>query len=539
MKKIIIILIAIIILTFFLFADNPAKDVLKKNSKSIVQVINKKNKNYIGSGVVVDKNLIITSAIILNRSSDKLYVITYDKKEIPATLIGKDHESSLALLKVNNNSLIPVKISNDINIGDWVALIGSFYSNFPSIYNGIVSSKSDDTLIINAPVVPGASGGAVVDKTGALVGIIRGRYGFSTTPNYVFKTYKDNLIIKSESFTSNKLCYAVPVREALYIAEQLKKFGKVRRSFLGIYAKEHKGNIIIEDIVKGSSAEKYGLKKGDIILMIGKQKINSYPQLVKSIKKITPDEKFYIKIKRGDKIKNLTIVMGERKDKNRYELELKSKKNREMELLKEKPFPDLPEISEIPEIPKVKKIIIKSFGSRVLGIEVYELTPELAKLYKIKEGKGLLISRVSKKSAAHKGGLKVGDIIVRVNGKTVGSVDQIREILNSLKDNEKARIELYRGGKLLKFSILPDKSPWYYPFNDFNKNIKKIKIKLKKLKESEKIRYHMERLRKEMSKLRKELKNNYPSIKKNIQDELRKLKEEMKKLRLEILKKKK
>jgi serine protease Do len=536
MKKIIIILIALIILTFFLFANNPTKEVLKKNSKSIVQVINENNKNYIGSGVVIDKNLIITSAIILNKSLNNLYIITYDKKKFPVSLIGKDYESSLALLKIKNSSLLPIRISNKIEIGDWVALIGSFYSNFPSIYNGIVSSKSNDTLIINAPVVPGASGGAVVDKTGALVGIIRGSYGFSTTPDYVFKTYKDNLVIKSENFKSNKLCYAVPVNEVLNITKQLKKFGRVRRSFLGVYAKEYKGNIIIENIVKGSSAEKYGLKKGDIILMIGKDKIDTYPKLIKNIKKINPGEKFNIKIKRDGKIKKLSIIMGERKYKNIYGFDLKSKKFKEIELFKEKPLPDLPEISEIPEIPKVKKIIIKSFGSRILGIEVYELTPELAQVYKIREGKGLLISKVGKKTAAYKGGLKVGDIIVRINGKTVGSVEKTRDILNSLKDNEKAKIELYRGRKLLKFSILPDKSK-YYSFDNLNKNIKEIKIKLRKLKENEKIKYHIENLRKQIMKLRKELKDNYPKIKKSMKDELNRLKEEINRLKFEITEK--
>ncbi len=523
MKKILIIIIAIIILTFFIFADNLPKQVLKKNSKSVVQVINKNKKNYIGSGVVIDKNFIITSSIIINKPPNKLYIVTYDKKKISASLVGMDRESSLALLKVKTDILVPAKINKNIEIGDWVALIGSFYSNFPSIYTGIVSSISDDMLILNAPVAPGLSGGAVVNKNGELVGIIRGGYGFSTSPDYVFKTYKDNLVVKSESLTSGKLCYAIPIKEALNVSEQLRKYGKVKRSFLGVYAKEKNGKIIIEGIVKNSSAEKYGLRKGDIVLEIGKNKIKTFHELIQNIKKITPGQKFVMKVKRDNKIKILNIIMGERKKKYSSE--------NSVETFKKTPFP---EISEIPELPNVRKIIIKSFGSKVLGIEVYELTSELAKVYKIKEGKGLLVSKVKKGSAADKGGLKPGDIIVAANGKTVGTVEEIRKTLNMLKDNEKVRIKLYRGKKVMILSILPDKLSDLSYFKNFDKNIKKIKLKIKKLKEDERLKLQIEILRKEMEKLRREFKNNYPDIRKNLKQEIDKLREAMKKLKKEL-----
>ncbi len=511
MKKILIFILIIFIITFLIFAQNiksdKAKKVLIKVSPSVVKVVVKNHKTYIASGVAIENDIIVSTYKIAKQNGK--YTITLSNgKSYPATFIGKDKLSSLAFLKISKKILKPITINYNSSVGDWVALIGVSYDSFPTIYQGIISVKKKNSLLLNAPIVPGLSGGAVVNENGELVGIIKGGVGFSLSPSYIFRDINEEMVVKGEEIAGNNVCYAIPSKIVKKVSSQIKKFGHVKRGWLGVYVNEENGKLIVEEVIKGSPAEKYGIKKGDFILAINGKKLNSYGELVETVRDLMPGEWIKIKINRAKKIKIIKLKVGT--------LNYKDFEEKDFETFRPgKKSPDF----KFWTFPKNGKIIFKVFNTRFLGINVYELSPQLAKKYGVKEGYGLLISSVSRGSAAERAGLKAGDIIVRVKGNPVKTVSDIRKILNSLKDNEKVKVEFYRDGKLKVIKILPDKKEE----REFKilKNFEKMKKEFFELSEMKRLKEEMKRLREELKRIKTE------KMGKEFQKEMKELKEEI------------
>ncbi len=512
MKKILIFILIIFIITFLIFAQNTqsekAKNVLIKVSPSVVKVVLKNHKTYIASGVAIENNTIVSTYKIAKQSG-KYTIILSNGKSYPATLIGKDKLSSLAFLKISKKILKPIKLNYNSSVGDWVAFIGVSYDSFPTIYQGIVSVKKKNSLLLNAPIVPGLSGGAVVNENGELIGIVKGGVGFSLSPSYIFRNINEEMVVKGEEIGGNNVCYAIPSNTVKKIAFLIKKFGKIKRGWLGVYVNEKNGKLIVEEVIKNSPAEKYGIKKGDFILKINGKKLNKYGELVDTVRALMPGEWIRIKIKRKQKTKIIKLKVGtlnykdlEEEDSTPFKFDRKSS--------------DFNFFS----FPKSGKIIFNFTNTRFLGINVYEISSQLAKYYGIKEGYGLLISSVSKGSAAEKSGLKAGDIIVRVKGKPVKTVSDIRKILNSLKDNEKVKVEFYRNGRLKSVIALPQKR------EDLKvlKNIEKLKENFSEFSKREKLKEEIKKLKKELDKVRKE---KFKIIGKDLKEELKRLQKDI------------
>ncbi len=518
MKKIIIFILIIFVITFLMLAtpqlnkSDLAKNVLAKTSSSIVKIIAHNGMTYIATGVIIDKNIIVSTYKIAKKGS-KFDILTIDNKRYRAKLLGKDRLSSLSIFKIENSSLKPIRFSENTEIGEWIALIGVSYENFPTIYQGILSSKKEDSLLLNAPIVPGLSGGAVVNKKGELLGIVKGGVGFSLSPSYVYKDINEEMIIKGEEFSGNNLCYAIPSKIVKKVKSQIIKFGKVKRGWLGVYLNERNGKVYIEKVLENTPAKKYGLKKGDIIEKINGKQVNTYDDIVRMVRNFMPGEWIKIKIIRDGRPKTIKLKVGTLK----YDFE-SEKISEDEDFNIRRRLPDF----KFFNFPKSDKIIFSFTSNRHLGINVYELTPALAKKFKIKEGYGLLISKVLKDSPAEKTGLKAGDIIVRAKNKPVKSIEDIRAILNSLKDNEKVRIDYYRDGKLKSVLVLPEKSD-----ESFIKALKKLKDMKKKffeLSEQERLKREINRLKEEIKKLNEANKSRISS---ELKREIRKLKKEI------------
>ncbi len=518
MKKIIIFILIIFVITFLMLAtplinkSDLAKNVLTKTSSSIVKIIAYNRMTYIASGVVIDKNIVVSTYKIA-RKGLKFDIITISNKRYRAKLLGKDRISSLSIFKIENSDLKPIRFSENTEIGEWIALIGVSYENFPTIYQGILSSEKEDSLLLNAPIVPGLSGGAVVNKYGELIGIVKGGIGFSLSPSYVYKDINEEMIIKGEEVSGKNLCYAIPAKIVKKVENQIIKFGKVKRGWLGVYLNEKNGKVYIEKVLEDTPAKKYGLKKGDIIEEINGKPVKAYGDIVRMVRNFTPGEWIRIKIIRNGSSKIIKLKVGTL----RYDFDSEKIPEDESFNLRGR-FPDF----RFFNFPKSDKIIFSFTSNRHLGINVYELTPALAKKFKIKECFGLLISKVQKDSPAEQAGLKAGDIIVRAKNKPVKSIEDIRAILNSLKDNEKVKIDYYRDGKLNSVSVLPEKSD-----ESFAKALKKLKEMKKKFFELS----EQERLKREINRLKKEIRRfnetNKSRISSELKREIRKLKKEL------------
>lgn len=245
-----------------------------------------------GSGVVISKDGYIATNNHVIENASTIEVIFPNRESYKAKLIGTDLNTDLALLKVDAKDLPYVKFGNSDNaqIGEWVLAVGYPLSLNSTVTAGIISAKGRSIGIINraepsrfsaqesdrgntaiesfiqtdAPINPGNSGGALVNTKGELIGI--------------------NTAIASQTGSYAGYAFAVPVNLAKKILEDLKTFGTVQRGILGVsfpapsvedqYLKQQgldPGKIVgvyIIGVQKGSSADRAGLKEGDIIQSI-------------------------------------------------------------------------------------------------------------------------------------------------------------------------------------------------------------------------------------------------------------------------------
>ena len=430
-------------------AEKEVKGVLKKVSPSIVKVVSENHKRYVATGIATAPNRIISSIMVTRYPYQKIYIKTVKGDEYQAKVLGKDRETSLILLEIDKKALIPIRKAKNFEVGDWIALVGAFYKRFPSIYQGIVSSVSDEALILNAPVAPGSSGGAVVNKKGELMGVIRGRFGYTYTSNYIYKDHSSELRFESPRSRYKDLCYAIPVAKVTAVAHDLGKYGEVRRGWLGVsLIPSLKGDIPkVGFVTKNSPAEKAGIRKGDGILEIEGKPVRNRSDLVRIFKSLKPGQKAKIELLRGKMKKSVLAVIGDAKSWN---------DNRPFSTFADKDMIEIPEISET--LPKVENFVVHFSGSRTLGVDVMAITPELAEKFNVKGGNGLMISKVSKNTAAEKAGFQAADIIVRAGSKKIKQLSDLRRVLYELEDNETVVIDVFRNGKLKKIKVVPDKS---------------------------------------------------------------------------------
>ncbi len=263
-----------------------------------------------GSGVLItDDGYIATNNHVID-GAGKIEVVLNDKRSYDAELIGRDPETDLALLKIEEKGLdfLGFGNSDELKIGEWVVAVGNPFNLTSTVTAGIVSAKGRNINLLrqnggeyaienfiqtDAAVNPGNSGGALVNTRGELVGI--------------------NTAIASRTGSYAGYSFAVPVNIAKKILDDLLKYGEVKRAILGVRIqdvtaeladelglREIKG-VYIPDVVDGGSAEEAGIKKGDIILAIEGVKVDKASALQEQISKFYPGDKVKVRILRRDK----------------------------------------------------------------------------------------------------------------------------------------------------------------------------------------------------------------------------------------------
>ncbi len=526
-----------------LLLEDNVKNILKKISSSIVKVVSENHKRYIATGIAIDPKHVVSSIIVTNHPYETLYVETVKGDHYNAIVLGKDQETSLLLLQIEEKALSPIPQAKGVEVGDWVALVGVFYQQFPAIVQGFVSSASDDQLILNAPVAPGSSGGAVVNQKGELIGVVRGRFDFAFSPDYTYRDQSYEFYIHSTRTNNQDLCYAVPMPKVAAVVKDLQKYGKIMRGWLGVslVARGNTDSVEINDVAPDSPAEKAGFRKGDKILTIKNLPVQTSNDVARIVKALKPGDNIKIEYTRGNMKKYAQVLISEPRE--HFEWRYLAPPTLELG----NTLPVIPEIGD--PLPRVENFEVNFSGSRSLGVDAIPLTPELAEKFNIKEGNGLLISKVRKETAAEKSGLQAADIIVRAGGKMMKQISDLRLALNELEDNQSVAIDVYRSGKLKTFNVVPGKNTnkvagTYYDMlemfgdkindirtrigdenriaieevkklqmereklNSLQKNFSKEKdIQLRKDVEIKKYQEEIERLKKEQAALKQELEN--------------------------------
>jgi serine protease Do len=359
-----------------------------------------------GSGFIVDpKGYVVTNQHVVDHASD-ITVTLHDGKRLPATLVGVDEKTDLAVLRVETDQTLPYASFGDSDrtrIGDWVVAIGNPFGFGGSATAGIVSARGrdiqsgpfDDFLQIDAPINRGNSGGPLFDLDGKVIGI--------------------NTAIYSPNGGSVGIGFAIPANLAASVVEELRANGRVERGFIGVSIQqvdeEIAGSLGIEkdkgalvaSVVPGSPAERAGLQAGDVILSIDGSEVSHVKDVSRRIADTEPDQKVEVGILRDGGRKTVEIRVGRMEETER-----------------EAAMP-----SERGENPEAS-----------LGLALSDLTPQArARLGLENDVRGALVVGVEEGSPASRKGLQEGDVVVMV-GQT--PVDSARQALAEIERQKSA-----------------------------------------------------------------------------------------------------
>ncbi len=269
----------------------------------------------LGSGVIVsEQGLILTNAHVV-QAADEIEVALEDGRTSRARVVGTDPDTDLAVLKIELNHLPAITFADPEKnkVGDVVLAIGNPFGVGQTVTQGIISALGRNHLGIStfenfiqtdAPINPGNSGGALIDTEGDLVGI--------------------NSAIYSRSGGSMGIGFAIPVSIAKHVMEQIARQGSVTRGWIGIEAQDMTPELaesfklksptgsLIAGVIKGSPAERAGLKSGDILLEINGHQVLNSGSMLSLIAELKPNKQALLKISRNQKQINVPVMIGRR-----------------------------------------------------------------------------------------------------------------------------------------------------------------------------------------------------------------------------------
>jgi serine protease Do/serine protease DegQ len=266
-----------------------------------------------GSGVIVDaKNgHIITNAHVIENATE-ITVTLMDGRDLPATVIGADEPSDVAVLKVPPATLVQITVGNSdrVEVGDFVVAIGNPFGLQHTVTSGIVSGLGrqginpdgyENFIQTDASINPGNSGGALVNLRGELIGI--------------------NSAILSRSGGNIGIGFAIPTNMARSIVDQLVRFGSVRRGLLGVsmYSltpdiaaslglKDTQG-ALVSQVAPDSAAAAAGVRAGDVITTINDQPVRSSAELRNAIGLLRVGERVELGLIRDGKPRRVSAVI--------------------------------------------------------------------------------------------------------------------------------------------------------------------------------------------------------------------------------------
>jgi serine protease Do len=353
----------------------------------------------LGSGVIITSDgTILTNNHVIDGATD-IKVQLSDKREFTAKLVGTDPRTDIAVLKIDASGLptLAVGDSSRLHVGDVVFAVGDPFGVGETATMGIVSATGrsglgienyEDFIQTDAAINPGNSGGAMIDLHGNLIGI--------------------NTAIATGGGEGNVgIGFAIPINMARSVADQLVSHGKVVRGYLGLIPQDvttdiakqfgltGPGGALVGDVSPDSPAAKAGIKRGDVILKVNGQSVESANDLRLRISQTPPGTDVKLEISRDGKVQDVTVDLGE--------------------------FPEK-EANATPG---------QSNAGGLQGINVQDLTPDLAQQLNLPAGvHGVVVSDVDPSSPAA-GDLQRGDVIQEVNHKPVSNVAEYNQAVSA------------------------------------------------------------------------------------------------------------
>ena len=275
---------------------------------------------------------IFTDIAVLRTAEARLITIHPTKPQTVASAAPRALSRRKALMSSTSKTTVPVKWgdSSKINTGSWVVTIGSSYGQSPIVSFGIVggwdtlpNQMCGELIKINAAVTPGNSGGAVINTSGEIVGMI---FAVLTEPPDTTNALADTLFPqgvspdieqflaprRSQENRTQEITFAMPMETVRAVAEEIIEHGKVARGWLGVEVDVGEVGVFVTGVVKGSPAHESGLLPRDLILEFNKVPIRSYDELLRCVVTERPATKVQLKIGRNGSEQHCTVILGEK-----------------------------------------------------------------------------------------------------------------------------------------------------------------------------------------------------------------------------------
>ena len=372
----------------------------------------------LGSGVIVDKRgFILTNNHVVEQATKIQVSLNGDPTKYTAKVVGVDEPTDLAVIKIEVNKDLPTaKLGNSdgVQVGDWVLAIGSPFGLQATVTAGIISAKDrggvgqqfQRFLQTDAAINPGNSGGPLVSLAGEVIGI--------------------NTAIITGSRGYEGVGFAMPSTTAINVYNQIVAKGRVTRGSIGVSFTEERGTnpitlkqlgapygVAIEDVEKGSPAEKAGLKGGDVITSVNGAPVKTGNDLVNPIAQAPIGSKVKLTYTRDRAQKETTATV---EDRTRV-------------------FPNT--AGRLGDQPG-------EAAPSEFGLHVEELTPERGRRVGVEAQKGVVVVVVEPASFAEDLGFARGDVIIEVNRQEVTSIAEYRAAVAKLKPGQQVVFKVLR-----------------------------------------------------------------------------------------------
>ena len=374
----------------------------------------------VGSGFIVSADgFVMTNAHVVE-GADEVIVTLTDKREFKARIVGSDRRTDVAVVKIEATGLPSVKLgdASRVRVGEWVMAIGSPFGLENTVTAGIVSAKQRDTgdylpfIQTDVAINPGNSGGPLINMRGEVIGI--------------------NSQIYSRSGGFQGISFAIPIDEAVRVADQLRTSGRVTRGRIGVQIGEVNKEVaeaiglgrpqgaLVRGVEAGAPAQKAGIEAGDIILKFDGKAIEKSSDLPRLVGNSKPGSRATVTVLRRGSQRDLSVTVAE------LEPERATRRTQGQE---QRP----PSGAQV----------------QTLGLTVSELTEALKSELKLRGG----VRVEASDGAGARAGLREGDVIVAVGNVEVNTVREFEQAI-ARADKSKPIVVQLRRGELAQYALI-------------------------------------------------------------------------------------
>ncbi|MCL6519876.1 MAG: trypsin-like peptidase domain-containing protein [Armatimonadetes bacterium] len=372
-----------------------------------------------GSGTIIrrdGRNFYILTNYHVVANSYAVSVRLADDTDLKVIVVGVDPATDLAVVRVSSprlsdENVLPLGDSDKVKVGSWVLAVGSPFGFEHTLTFGIISAlqrqlEDKDTQYLNliqtdAAINKGNSGGPLLDMEGRVIGI--------------------NTAIASPTGGFIGLGFAIPINDAKEILDELITNGRVVRGWLGIGIQQLtpvlaeyynvKSGVLVAYVDEKGPASFAGLKSEDIIISYGGVPINNVADLKRLVAHTEPGNRVTLAIVRDGKEINISV-----------------------------------RVRESPNTPKARPTAPETPEKLTPGFQTRAMTPAMAKRIGLDVVMGVIVTQVEPGSAAQAAGLEVGDVILALNGKSVGGFRQFAEMWANIQVGDIVVMRVLRDG---------------------------------------------------------------------------------------------